>query len=307
VKSIFMKKRFQGAGVALLTPFKEDLTIDFPALGNLVDYLVENGTDFLVVLGTTAETATLTSEEKQEIIDFVAKQVQGRIPIIVGVGGNNTQSVIDSFKHMDLSKADAILSVVPYYNKPTQEGIFQHFMAIEKASPLPILLYNVPGRTAINMTAETTLRLANASDKFIGTKEASGNLAEISKIIRDKPEDFIVLSGDDCLTLPIMSVGGEGVISVAGNVVPRMISDLTNSALKGDYATAGSIHLKLLTLFDALFVEGNPAGAKAALNSIRMVKNQLRLPLVPVSQKTFGILSKEMQELITNYELRITN
>lgn len=292
-----MKKRFQGAGVALLTPFKEDLSIDYSALGRIVDNLIKNGIDFLVVLGTTAETATLSAEEKQAIIDFVGKRIAGRIPMVVGVGGNHTQAVIDSFNHMDLSKADAILSVVPYYNKPTQEGIFQHFMAIEKASPLPIILYNVPGRTALNMTAETTLRLAYTSDKFIGTKEASGNLAEITKILKNKPNGFVVLSGDDCLTLPIMSLGGEGVISVSGNVVPKMISSLTKSALEGDYRTAAAINLKLYTLTDALFTDGNPAGAKAALSSINMMENYLRLPLVPVSPKTYSILAREMKEL----------
>lgn len=292
-----MKKRFQGAGVALLTPFKEDLSIDYTALGRIVDNLIKNGIDFLVVLGTTAETATLSAEEKQAIIDFVGKRIAGRIPMVVGVGGNHTQAVIDSFNHLDLSKADAILSVVPYYNKPTQEGIFQHFMAIEKASPLPIILYNVPGRTALNMSAETTLRLAYTSDKFIGTKEASGNLAEITKILKNKPNGFAVLSGDDCLTLPIMSIGGEGVISVSGNVVPKMISSLTKSALEGDYRTAASINLKLYTLTDALFIDGNPAGAKAALSSVNMMENYLRLPLVPVSPKIYSILAREMKEL----------
>lgn len=293
-----MKKRFTGAGVALLTPFKEDLSIDYTALGRIVDDLIKNSIDFLVVLGTTAETATLSAEEKQAIVDFVGKKVAGRIPIVVGVGGNHTQAVIDSFNQLDLSKADAILSIVPYYNKPTQDGIFQHFMAIEKASPLPIILYNVPGRTAVSMGAETTLRLAYTSEKFIGTKEASGNLAEITKILKNKPNNFIVLSGDDCLTLPIMSIGGEGVISVSGNVVPKMISNLTKSALEGDYRTAASIHLKLYTLTDALFIDGNPAGAKAALSSINMAENYLRLPLVPVSPKTYSILAREMKELV---------
>ncbi len=293
-----MKKRFLGAGVALLTPFKKDLSVDYSALGKITDSLINNGIYFLVVLGTTAETATLSSDEKQEIINYVCNRVAGRIPVVIGVGGNHTQGVIDSFNHLDLSKADAILSVVPYYNKPTQEGIFQHFMAIEKVSPLPIILYNVPGRTAVCMSAETTLRLAFASNKFIGTKEASGNLSEISKILRDKPGNFIVLSGDDSLTLPIMSIGGEGVISVAGNVVPKMISDLTKSALLGDFKTAASIHLKLHTMTETLFIEGNPAGAKAALNSINMIENYLRLPLVPVSPKTYTILAKEMKDLI---------
>jgi len=293
-----MRKHFQGAGVALLTPFKEDLSIDFPALGRLVDNLIDNGIDFLVVLGTTAETATMSNEEKQEVINFVCDRVAGKIPVIIGVGGNHTQAVMESFIHLDLSKADAILSVVPYYNKPTQEGIFQHFMAIAKVSPLPIMLYNVPGRTGVSMSSETTLRLADASDKFIGIKEASGNLNEITKILKNKPKEFVVFSGDDSLTLPIMSIGGEGVISVTGNVLPRMISNLTRSALEGNYKKAASINLKLHTLTEALFMDGNPAGAKAALNSINMIENYLRLPLVPVNAKTYTIISDEMEKLI---------
>jgi 4-hydroxy-tetrahydrodipicolinate synthase len=293
-----MRKSLRGAGVALITPFKNDLSVDYAGLGKVVDSQLENGIDFLVVLGTTAETATLSGGEKQGIVDFVCNRVSGKVPIVVGVGGNNTQSVIDSLKEMDLSKADAVLSVVPYYSKPTQEGIFQHFMAIENGCPLPIILYNVPGRTSVNMSAETTIRLAKASKKFVGTKEASGNIADISKIIRDKPEGFIVLSGDDSLTVPIIAIGGEGVISVAANVVPKAIADLTHAALAGDFKTAASLHLKLQTIYDALFVEGNPGGAKAALNSLGIVENQLRLPLVAVSPKTYSILATEVQSLI---------
>lgn len=293
-----MRNSFRGAGVALITPFKDDLSVDYPGLGKIVDNQLGNGIDFLVVLGTTAETATLSGQEKQEIVNYVCKRVSGKVPVVVGIGGNNTQSVIDSFKHMNLSKADAILSVVPYYSKPTQEGIFQHFMAIQDASPLPIILYNVPGRTSVSMSAETTIRLANASKKFVGTKEASGNLAEISKIIRDKPEGFIVLSGDDSLTVPIIAVGGEGLISVAANVVPKTIADLTHAALADDFKTASSLHLRLQTIFDALFVEGNPAGAKAALHSLGIIDNILRLPLVTVGPNTYSILAKETNALI---------
>lgn len=293
-----MRNSFRGAGVALITPFKDDLSVDYPGLGKIVDNQLGNGIDFLVVLGTTAETATLSGQEKQEIVNYVCKRVSGKVPVVVGIGGNNTQSVIDSFKHMNLSKTDAILSVVPYYSKPTQEGIFQHFMAIQDASPLPIILYNVPGRTSVSMSAETTIRLANASKKFVGTKEASGNLAEISKIIRDKPEGFIVLSGDDSLTVPIIAVGGEGLISVAANVVPKTIADLTHAALADDFKTASSLHLRLQTIFDALFVEGNPAGAKAALHSLGIIDNILRLPLVTVGPNTYSILAKETNALI---------
>jgi 4-hydroxy-tetrahydrodipicolinate synthase len=293
-----MRKSFRGAGVALITPFKSDLSIDFNGLDKIVDYQLENDIDFLVVLGTTAETSTLSNEEKQQIVDYVCNKLAGKIPVVVGIGGNNTQSVAENCKKMDLSKADGILSVVPYYSKPTQEGIFQHFMAISDASPLPVILYNVPGRTGVSMSAETTVRLARASEKFAGTKEASGNLSEISKIIRDKPENFIVLSGDDSLALPIISIGGEGVISVAANVVPKALAELIHSALKNDFRSAASLHLKLQTIFDALFLDGNPGGPKAALNSMGIIQNKLRLPLVPVSPKTYNILANEVKNLI---------
>jgi len=289
-----MKKSFRGAGVALITPFKTDQTIDFGGLGKIVDSQLENKIDYLVVLGTTAETATLSQGEKQQVIDFVCNRVDGRIPIVVGIGSNNTRTVIDDMLSMDLSKADAILSVVPYYSKPTQEGIFQHYMAIANASPLPVILYNVPGRTGVNMSAETTLRLANASGKIVATKEASGNFNEITKILRDKPAGFSVISGDDTLNVPIIALGGEGVISVAANVVPKTVADLTHLALDGDFKKAAQLQLSLQKICDALFVEGNPAGAKAALHSTGVIENVLRLPLVPVSLQTYEILAKEV-------------
>lgn len=288
-----MRTSFKGAGVALITPFKEDLSIDFNGLGRIVDNQIENGIDFLVVLGTTAETSTLTEKEKQEVVDFVCEKVSGKIPVVVGIGGNNTQAVVDNFKKMNLSKADGILSVVPYYSKPTQEGIFQHFMAIAEASPLPVILYNVPGRTGINMTAETTVRLARASKKFVATKEASGNIGEITRIVRDKPEGFSVISGDDGLAVPIISVGGEGVISVAANVLPKAVAELIHFAMNDKYKSAALLHQKLQTIFELLFVEGNPGGAKAALNSMGIIENKLRLPLVPVSEKTYNLLARE--------------
>jgi len=293
-----MKNNFRGAGVALITPFKADLTIDFEGLEKIVDSQLENQIDYLVVLGTTAETATLNSTEKQQIVDFICNQVNGKIPIVVGIGGNNTQEVIEMTAQMDLSKADAILSVVPFYSKPTQEGIFQHYMAIVKASPLPVILYNVPGRTGVNMSAETTLRLAHASDKIVATKEASGNIGEITKILRDKPAGFSVISGDDSLVVPMIAIGAEGVISVAANVVPKAIADLTHFALEGNFKEAAPLHLRLQRICDALFVDGNPAGAKAALHSIGIIENILRLPLVPVSTSAYHILAKEMTVLL---------
>lgn len=292
-----MSTKFRGAGVALITPFKSNLTIDFEALGRIVENQINNHMDYLVVLGTTAETATLSNVEKQQVIDFVTKQVNGRIPIVVGIGCNDTQAVVESIQSLDLSKADAILSVVPYYSKPTQEGIFQHYMAIVNASNLPIILYNVPGRTGVSMSAETTIRLANASKKVIATKEASGNIGEITKILRDKPDGFSVISGDDGLLLPIIALGGVGVISVAANAIPKSIADLTHFALDGDFKQAAKLHLRLQGFSEALFVEGNPAGAKAALHSKGVIENVLRLPLVPVGAETYKILADEMRLL----------
>ena len=289
-----MSKNINGAGVALITPFKTNLSIDFEGLGRIVDNQIESQMDYLVILGTTAETATLNGEEKQQIVDYVCDRVDGRIPIVVGIGSNNTQVVIENMQSMNLSRADAILSVVPYYSKPTQEGIFQHYMAIIEASPLPVILYNVPGRTGVSMSAETTVRLARASKKVIATKEASGNIAEITKILRDKPEGFSVISGDDSLLLPMIAIGGEGVISVAANAIPKAIADLTHLALNGDFKRAAELHLSLQTMFDALFIDGNPAGAKASLHSAGVIENVLRLPLVPVLESTYKILAHEM-------------
>ena len=293
-----MKKDFRGAGVALITPFNTDLTIDFDGLGKVIDNQLENKIDFLVILGTTAESATLSKTEKQQIVDFSCKKVNGRVPIVVGIGSNDTQSVISCMQEMDLSGVDALLSVVPYYSKPTQEGIYQHYIAIANASPLPLILYNVPGRTGVNMSAETTLRLAHSSDKIIGTKEASGNFSEITKILRDKPAGFIVLSGDDSLNLPLIAIGAEGVISVVANVVPQLIADLTHSAMIGNLRSAAQIHLRLQKISEALFTDGNPAGAKGALYSAGIIKNVLRLPLVPVSDPVYAILAKEMKLLL---------
>jgi len=290
-----MNKNFRGTGVALITPFKADLSIDFEGLGKIVDSQLENQIDYMVVLGTTAETATLNAVEKQQIVDFVCKRANGKIPIIIGIGGNNTQAVIDTTLSMNLSKADAILSVVPYFSKPTQEGIFQHYLAIAKVSPLPLILYNVPGRTGVNMSAETTLRLAHASDKIIATKEASGNISEITKILRDKPAGFTVLSGDDSLVVPMIAIGAEGVISVAANVVPKAMADLTHLALDGNFKAAAQLHMRMQKICEALFIDGNPGGAKAALHSAGIIENVLRLPLVPVNSATYEILAKEMQ------------
>ncbi|WP_199898684.1 4-hydroxy-tetrahydrodipicolinate synthase [Prolixibacter bellariivorans] len=257
-----MGQKFRGAGVALITPFRKDSTIDFDALGDLVEDMISGGIDFLVVLGTTAETATLSAEEKKNVVDFVAEKNAGRLPIVVGAGGNNTQEVVEGLKNLDADKIDGILSVVPYYSKPTQEGIYQHFMQIAKYSPVPVILYNVPGRTGMHMDATTTIRLAEASDKFVAIKEASGDLNELAIILRDRPENFSVLSGDDGLTVPAISLGADGVISVIANGFPAQVADMVHSAVSGDFPKASAQHMQFLNLFNLLFVEGNPGGLK---------------------------------------------
>ena len=285
-------------GVALITPFKEDESVDYDALMRMVDYLVQNNTDFLCVLGTTAETPTLTEDEKQQIKRRVIERVAGRIPILLGLGGNNTRAIVDALKNDDFTGVDAVLSVVPYYNKPSQEGIYQHYRAIAQARPdMPIVLYNVPGRTGVNMTAETTLRIARDFPNVIAVKEASGNITQMDDIIKNKPDTFDVISGDDGITFPLITLGAVGVISVIGNAFPREFSRMVRLALQGDYANALTIHHKFAELFKLLFVDGNPAGVKAMLNAMGMVENKLRLPLVPTRITTFEAMRKILNEL----------
>ena len=285
-----------GMGVALITPFKEDESVDHEALTRMIDHLVENGTDYIVALGTTAETSALSEAEKKEITQIIVERVNRRIPVVLGVGGNCTRNVISQLEQTDLKGIDAILSVVPYYNKPSQEGIYQHFNAIAKASPLPIVLYNVPGRTGINMTAETTLRLAREFDNITAIKEASGNITQMDDIIKNKPADFQVISGDDGITFPLIALGAVGVISVIGNAFPKEFSRMVRLALEGDYNNARIIHSRFAELFELLFVDGNPAGVKSMLNMMGFIENKLRLPLVPTRITTFekirDVLSK---------------
>ena len=282
-----MQTRLRGMGVALITPFKEDGAVDYEALLRLVDYQLQNGTDFLCVLGTTAETPTLSKEEKEKVKRTVIDRVNGRIPILLGVGSNSTQAVVDSVKNDDMTGVDALLVVVPYYNKPSQEGIYQHYKAVAEATELPIVLYNVPGRTGVNMTAETTLRLARDFKNIVAIKEASGNITQMDDIIKNKPADFDVISGDDGITFPLITLGAVGVISVIGNAFPYEFSRMTRLALQGDYANALTIHHKFTELFNLLFVDGNPAGVKAMLNMMGMIENKLRLPLVPTRITTY--------------------
>ena len=289
--------RLKGMGVALITPFKEDGSVDYDALLRLVDYQLENGTDFLCVLGTTAETPTLTKEEKEKVKRTIIDRVDGRLPILLGVGSNSTQAVVDSVKNDDMTGVDALLVVVPYYNKPSQEGIYQHYKAVAEATELPIVLYNVPGRTGVNMTAETTLRLANDFENIVAIKEASGNIAQMDEIIKNKPEGFDVISGDDGITFPLITLGAVGVISVLGNAFPREFSRMTQLALEGDYANALLIHHKFAEMCNLLFVDGNPAGVKAMLGIMGMIENKLRLPLVPARQVTCEKLSAAWNEI----------
>lgn len=284
-------------GVALITPFKEDGSVDYDSLLRLVEYQVQNGIDFLCVLGTTAETPTLTAEEKRKIKSLVIERVNGRVPILLGVGSNCTQTVIDTIKNDDMTGVDALLIAVPYYNKPSQEGIYQHYKAIAQSTKLPIVLYNVPGRTGVNMTAATTLRLAHDFDNIVAIKEASGDISQMDEIIKKKPENFDVISGDDGITFPLITLGAVGVISVIGNAFPREFSRMTRLALAGDYNSALTIHHQFTELFKLLFVDGNPAGVKAMLSMMGMIENKLRLPLVPTRITTYEEMRKVLEGL----------
>ncbi len=287
----------KGLGVALVTPFKADESVDYEALNRLVDYLLQNGADYLVVLGTTAETPTLTEEEKRNIIKLVVAKVHRRIPIVLGVGGNCTRNVVQQLKQGDFEGIDAILSVVPYYNKPSQEGIYQHYKAIARATDLPVILYNVPGRTGVNMTAETTLRIAREFHNVIAVKEASGNITQMDDIIKNKPENFNVISGDDGITFPLITLGAIGVISVIGNAFPREFGRMVRLALSGDYASARIIHHRFTELFNLLFVDGNPAGVKSMLSMMGFLENKLRLPLVPTRITTYEKIREVLHAL----------
>ena len=281
-----IQNKLRGMGVALVTPFDEEGNVDFEALVKLVDYQLENGTDFLCVLGTTAETPTLSKEEKNQVKRCVIERVNGRVPILLGVGSNNTQAVVETVKNEDMTGVDALLVVVPYYNKPSQEGIYQHYKAVAEATTLPIVLYNVPGRTGVNMTAETTLRLARDFENIVAIKEASGNITQMDEILKNKPEGFDLISGDDGITYPLVSLGAVGVISVLGNAFPAEFGKMTRLAMEGDYAQALTIHHQFTEMYRLLFVDGNPAGAKALLSMMGMMKNKLRLPLVPARDVT---------------------
>lgn len=281
-----MTKKLKGTGVALVTPFQKDGSVDFPALENLVNSVIKGGVDFLVALGTTAETPTLSTAEKQEILAAIIRYADDRVPVVCGIGGSNTQEIINQLETADLRNVAAILSVVPYYNKPTQEGIFQHFKAIANATNKPVILYNVPGRTGANMLPATVIRLANECKNIIGIKEASGNMLQCMELIQNAPEHFLILSGDDNLVLAQMALGMDGVISVVANCCAADFTEMVNLTMINKFDRARKIHYKLLTGIDLLFLEGNPAGVKFALSKAGICENVLRLPLVPVSEGT---------------------
>ena len=293
-----MIRKIKGTGVALVTPFKSDLTVDFRALTFLVNRCIDSNVDFLVVIGTTGESATLSLEEKNAVLECIKNANKNRLPIILGIGGNNTDYIIQSFSSYNLDGVDAILSVSPAYNKPTQEGIYQHFNAISKSSPLPIILYNVPGRTSSNMTAETTLRLAYDFENIIAVKEASGDLEQIMKIISKKPADFMVFSGDDSITLPIILMGGDGVISVLAQALPKDFSSMVKYGLEGDLKAAKELHYKILSFVEPLFAEGNPAGIKTLLNLQGICNEYVRLPLVRSSANLKAVFEQELNKLV---------
>ena len=292
-----MNNIFRGLGIALITPFTEDGAVDYESLSRLIDYQLDNGADFLCILATTGETPCLSLAERAQIKSAIVRQVDGHVPILMGCGGNNTAAVVEELKNGDFSGIDGILSVCPYYNKPSQKGLYQHFKAIAAATELPVVLYNVPGRTGINLKPETTCRLAKDCKNIVAIKEASGSLEQVDEIIKYKPNDFEVISGDDALTFPMIACGAVGVISVIGNAFPREFGRMTRLALQGDFANALTIHHKFTELFKLLFVDGNPAGVKAMLHAMGMIENKLRLPLVPTRITTFEAMRKILNEL----------
>lgn len=293
-----MKKfDLQGAGVALVTPFHKQGTIDFTSLGRLIDHTIEGGVDYVVCLGTTSEYPTLSPQEQLAVIEFTIEKVENRVPIVLGMGGNDTRSLVDKIRQTDMSSIAAILSVAPYYNKPNQKGLYAHFKAVAEASNIPVILYNVPGRCGVNMTAETTLQLANDFSNIIGIKEASGNMAQCMDILANKPQGFTVVSGEDALVLPMIALGAQGVISVAANAYPNIMSELVTHSLKSNMKKARAVHEKLLPFSNAIFDEGNPTGIKAALEIMGICQNNLRYPLMKSSKQLYSKLQTMMANL----------
>ena len=291
-------QKFVGTGVALVTPFKKDSSIDFTALSKLVEFNLANGVDYLVINGTTGESVTVSKEERQRIVDVIVSVNKGRVPLVLGLGGNNTSAVIAEILSSDLTHIDAVLSVAPYYSKPTQEGFYQHFKAIALASPKPIILYNVPGRTSKNMDSQTTLRLASDFSNIIAVKEAGNNVQQYLELIKNKPKDFLIISGDDDLALNVVLAGASGVISVIGQAFPKEFSTLIRLGLQGKNKEAYKLHYKLMDIISMIFSENNPSGIKAVLKCLGITSNEVRLPLVKASEK----LQKEITNFVTNLD-----
>jgi 4-hydroxy-tetrahydrodipicolinate synthase len=289
--------RFYGTGVAMVTPFHDNGQVDYDALNKLINYLIDGGVEYLVSLGTTGESATLNNDERKQVWAFTAKAVDGRVNLVAGIGGNNTHEVVEQIKQFDTAGYDAILSASPYYNKPTQEGIYQHYKAIAESSALPVILYNVPSRTGSNINADTVIRLANDFKNIIGVKEASGNFDQINQIMRDKPEGFLLISGDDPITLPMVALGAVGVISVIGNALPRQTSDMVRLCLAGDFKAAQKTHSALIDFTRLMFVEGSPAGVKTALKHLNICGDTLRLPLVKVTSNIAERITLETKKI----------
>jgi len=299
-----MTEKFRGTGVAMVTPFHKQGTIDFTALERLIEHLISGGVNYIVVQGTTAETATLSREEKNALAEFVVDIVNKRVPLVIGIGGNNTQEVINKIRLNSLEGYDAILSVTPYYNKPQQRGLYLHYKSIATVSTLPIIMYNVPGRTSVNMKPEITLQLAQEFDNIIGIKEASGSIEQIMEIIHKKPKDFLVISGDDLLTLPLLGMGADGVISVIANAFPKLFSDMVSLGLKGEMKKAREIHYKLTDFTRSVFADGNPSGIKAALEIKEIITNNLRLPLVKIEKSHYNHLAALMAEIDSAFQAK---
>jgi len=291
-----MSFNFSGAGVALVTPFRDDLKIDFNALAKIVDNQIAGGIDYIVALGTTAETPTLDDDEKKEIVSFVIKTVNGRVPVIAGLSGNDTRAVLRKMESFCMEGVSGFLSVTPYYNRPNQEGLYRHFKEFALHTPLPVILYNVPVRTGVNLEADTVVRLSELSDKIVAVKEASGNIPQITRIIKNAPTHFSVISGDDVMALPIISVGGKGVISVIANALPKTLCAMIHFALSGDFDKALNLHLELSNLMGLQFLDGNPAGIKCMLHIQGILRNVLRLPLVPACDRTKDLIINELKK-----------
>jgi 4-hydroxy-tetrahydrodipicolinate synthase len=290
-------KKFRGTGVAIITPFKNDTSLDFAAMGRMVEHLIAGGVNYIVLMGTTGESVTLSKDEKQALTSFVTEANDKRVPIVLGIGGNNTNEVISCIRHTDFEGVDAILSVAPYYNKPGQKGLYQHFRQIATSSPVPVILYNVPSRTGSNILPETCLELARDCDNIIGIKEASGNIEQVMNLLKNKPEDFLVISGNDMEALPLIASGSAGLISVLANAYPAEWSEMVNQALKSNFKVAREIHYKYLEMVELLFADGSPAGIKAILSNMGLCQNTLRLPLVPVNRSVATRIAKAMEQI----------